>query len=118
MNNEFLRQYKRISKTCQGRLEEREGELREALVRLLGGFPRDMALEGADYFLRGESWEEEVQKGADLLDLHNEEFDAPSSVFDREDWAFLKELVNSYADELDMDWLTYFMQFLLDRSLL
>ncbi|MDC7221821.1 MAG: hypothetical protein PQJ59_17955 [Spirochaetales bacterium] len=118
MNNEFIRQYKRISKTCQGDFTGKEGELREVLTRLLGGFPSEMAREGADYFLPGNSVEEEVQKGADLLDLHNEELEGDKAYFTAEDWNFLKELINAYAEDLDMEWVAYAMQFLLDRDLL
>jgi len=118
MNNEFLRQYKRISKSCQGQLDQKGDELREILARLMNRFPAGMAREGAEFFLKGEAWDGEVQKGADLIDLHNEELNGESCTFDREDWVFIKELVNSYADDLDMDWLTYSMQFFLDMGII
>ena len=118
MNNEFLRQYKRIGKACRWDLTGKNGELKEALVRLTGGFPEDMAWEGVEYFLPGENTEEEVQKGADFLDLHNKELNGDASLFTGEDWLFLKELVNDYASEMDMEWVAYFMQFLLDRKIL
>ncbi|MDC7223438.1 MAG: hypothetical protein PQJ60_06820 [Spirochaetales bacterium] len=118
MNNEFLRQYKRISKACKGDFSGGTEELKEVLIRLLNGFPRDMAREGADYFLPGLNVEEEVQKCADLTDLHNEELESSQTVFTGEEWTFLKELINAYAEDLDMEWVAYAMQFMLDRNIL
>jgi hypothetical protein len=118
MNNEFIRQYKRISKSCQGDFTGKEGDLKEVLIRLLGDFPKEMAREVVDYFLKGESFEEEVQKGADLLELHNGDLNGSETVFSREDWEYIKELVNAYSDELDMEWMTFAMQFLLDNRIL
>ncbi len=118
MNNEFLRQYKRIGKACGWDFSGKEGELKEVLVHLTGKFPEDMSWEIAENILAGENLELEVQKGVDIQDLHNGELNESQSVLTEKDWQFLKEIVNVYAAELDMEWVTYFMQILLDREII
>lgn len=118
MNNEFLRQYKRIAKAHSGDIYRMLPDLNDTLVRLLSPMPEEMALELADYFLKEEDFEERIQRCADLVDLYGEDIDINESVLSRDDWLFIKELVNSYGGELDMDWVAYFMQFVIDMDIL
>lgn len=117
MNNEFDRQYRRISKKHQGDFTAMEEDLMEALTSSLRKFPEDMRAEFVTYFF-DDLKEDDVARMLDLVDLHDEELDGDKTVLTMGDWTLIKNLVNSYAEDLDLEWVTYLMQFILDKGVL
>lgn len=118
MNNEFLRQYKRISKNHGGDFDKMTEDLIEMLAKLLGSFPETMRDEIADYIIMDSANEEDLQRAADVVDFHNEELNIEESVLTDRDWNYIKEMINSFAAKLDMDWVTYAMQTFLDKGVI
>ena len=118
MNNEFLRQYTRISKKHSGNMPAMINDLKEQFTSLLRDFPNDLAIDLTEYFIQENSTEEDLQRAADVIDIYNEELDGEVTVLTNDDWIFLKEQINSSAMDLDIDWVAYFMQFILDRHIL
>jgi 5'-deoxynucleotidase YfbR-like HD superfamily hydrolase len=118
MNNEFLRQYKRVSKKHSGELSKMIPDLKELFSSLLKDFPSDMVFDLIEKFIKDDSSENDIQRAADIIDLYNEELDGENSDLSLEDWFYLKELVNSYAEDLDIEWVAYVMQLLLDKNIL
>mgnify|MGYP006273610639 FL=1 len=85
-------------------------------LRFLPGVPPEMAQE---LFAHCHSrW----QEGAgdlifgDLLDLMQQQYDEENDPLAPEDWEAVRDIVSSYAVELDMHLVTYVMQLVLEKG--
>jgi len=53
---------------------------------------------------------------SDVVDLFNCDYDEENDPLNEEDWIFVKNIVNSCADELDMDTVTYIMRLVVEKG--
>ena len=90
-------------------------DLRETMVRL-APIPQDMAEEMADFFLTEPVDEEILYKSEEVLEVLTGDWRPADSALTDDDWDFLRELVNAWAPELDMDVVTDVMKLIVDRG--
>ncbi len=112
---DFERTYRSLRKKYKGMIGNEESrdfrrDLLEAFLLSLGE-NEEMGRELFDYCTRLDLMEKlQVEKLADMLDLFHQNYDSSCNQLNDEDWVFVKELVNGFAEEMDMDNLTYVMQ--------
>lgn len=96
--------------------EEFMADLQELFVKALGQ-PEDFSIELMEYCYPGNSSEDKYfDKLADMVDLFMMDYDESFDRLDSKDWAYLKELVNSWAMDMDMEIVTYVMQLVLSSG--
>jgi hypothetical protein len=54
---------------------------------------------------------------SDVVDLFNGEYDEVNDPLKEADWIYVRNVVNSCADEMDLDIVTYIMRLIVDRGL-
>ncbi len=123
MGSDFERAYRGLCKKYKDkRTENKEEEafrtdLLEAFLLSLGEV-EDLGRELFDYCTGLEPIEEpQAEKLADMLDLFHRDYDSSYNRLNLEDWSYLKELVNGFAEEMDMDTLTYVMRQIVEAGL-
>jgi len=117
MTNEFMRQYRHIKKkNPQAGFEEIKPELREVLDRSLPPFPEAMVEEAWLYFLQPLTEPDELEKAADFVDFCNSNLEVDQSVLEENDWLFIRDLVNMFAMELDLDFVSEVMTVMVDKG--
>lgn len=76
-----------------------------------------MGQELFDYCLGSGSFEDRhAEKLGDMVDLFAMGYDSGYNQLGDEDWDYLKELVNAYALDMDMDVVTYVMQHVVEAG--
>lgn len=116
MEGDLSRAWKRLKK--KRGWEDMAGitaDLRETMVRL-APIPQDMAEEMADFFLTEPVDEEILYKSEEVLEVLTGDWRPADSALTDDDWDFLRELVNAWAPELDMDVVTDVMKLIVDRG--
>lgn len=118
----FLRDVERALKheraTDDGSAPDRIYEL---AVRSLPPLPEPMKEDLVSYFLHPTSLDtgDEVRARAEyfsaVVDLFACDYDTEADPLRSEDWAFLRELVNDFAVELDMTIVNYVMRLVVDH---
>lgn len=54
---------------------------------------------------------------SDIVDLFNGEYDEVNDPLEEADWIYVRTVVNSCADEMDLEIVTYIMRLIVDRGL-
>ena len=110
-SNEFNRHCKQLRKKYNYECtEDFMKDLQELFVRALGQ-PEDFSAELMEYCCPGTVAEDrDFDRLADMVDIFSMDYDDSVDRLEQADWAYLKELVNSWAAEMDMDLVTYIMQ--------
>ncbi|PIE05180.1 MAG: hypothetical protein CSA76_00385 [Spirochaetales bacterium] len=116
MDGDLLRAWKRLKKKHGwNNTEAIDSDLRQAMVRILG-LPEDFGEELADYFLPSPAGEEELYRSEEVMELFGGTWKPQESALNIDDWEFLRDLVNAWARELDMDTVTELMRHILDNG--
>ncbi len=111
MNGDHSRAYKRLKKkNGWDNSEATAAELRETMIRL-APVPLGMAEELADFYLGNPLGADAVLKSDEILELLGGTWAPEDSLMEIDDWEFLKEQVNAWALEMDMDIVTDVMKF-------
>ena len=116
MDRDMSRAWRRIKK--KRGWDDADGiasELMSVMTSLLGD-PAPMAEETAAYFLGGGIDDEALYKSDEVLELFDGSWRPEGSILDNDDWDFLRDLVNVWAGELDMDVVTSVMRAVVDRG--
>jgi len=115
--NEFGRSCKQLRKKYNFETtEEFLDELRELFIKSIGE-NEDFSLELMDYCMSpGAVEDQDVEKLSDMVDLFHLNYDDGYNQLGLEDWVYLKDLVNVWALEMDMDTVTYVMQLVVDAG--
>ena len=95
--------------------EDIAADMRATLVRF-APVPDGMAEELAGFFLAGPVDEESVYRSEEVLEILAGEWSPRGSALVDEDWEFLRDLVNSWALEMDMGVVTDVMRVIVDRG--
>ena len=116
MEGELTRVWRRIKK--RRGWEDSAGiaaDLQESMAKF-SPVPPDMADELADYFIGDPVDEQTVYKCEEVLELLSGSWKDQESALNHEDWIFIRDLVNLWAIELDMDIVTAVMQAVVDKG--
>lgn len=116
MDGDLYRAWKRLKK--KRGWDDSDGiaaELREMMVRF-SPVPAGMAEEMADFYLPVPVDEDAVFKSEEVLELLSGTWVPQNSVLEDDDWDFLKEQVNAWAMELDMDVVTDVMKAVVEQG--
>jgi len=110
MNGDLSRAYKRLKKkNGWDDAGTTAKELRETMIRL-SPVPVGMAEEMADFYLNNPIDPETVYRAEEILELLSGSWIPEDSVLEIDDWDFLREQVNAWAMEMDMDVVTDVMK--------
>lgn len=116
MEGDLLRAWKRLKKKYGW--DDRENitaEIREMMVRI-ATVPLGMAEEMAEFYLPEPVDEDAVFKSEEILELLSGSWTSENSVLEDDDWDFLREQVNAWALEMDMDVVTDVMQAVVENG--
>lgn len=96
--------------------EDFKDDLSELFVNAIGE-GEDFSLELFDYCLKSDSVEDkDIERLSDMVDLFLLDYNNDYNRLALEDWVFLKDLVNVWALEMNMDTVTYIMQQVMDAG--
>ncbi|TVQ20323.1 MAG: hypothetical protein EA382_15160 [Spirochaetaceae bacterium] len=104
--------------------DEQVALVRPAFIGVLPALPGSMADEVFDLFAEriiersGSAgvFFDDARYLADVADLFAEQYDEQNDPLDRSDWAVIGDIVNDYALDLDMGWVTYVMKLVVDHG--
>ena len=116
MDGDLSRAWKRLKK--KNGWDDTEGiaaELREMMIRF-APVPPGMAEELADFFIPEPVDENVIYKAEEILELLSGTWVPENSVLEEDDWKFLKDQVNAWALEMDMDIVTDVMKVVVNRG--
>jgi hypothetical protein len=122
VSDRYLKKVRKIRQNSQGKPEERIlAETREAFLVQFGHLPLNMKHDlfnaFVELYVSGESPYPDVFEFAQhlsaLVDLYNREFDDPNIKMSEKEWIAVKNLTDEFAEELDIETLTYVMNQLL-----
>ena len=116
MDGDLTRSWKRIRKNrgwdnTAGITED----LRDAMASMIP-VPRDMADELSEYFVPELVDQEVLYRAEEVLEVFSGTWTEKDSALSDEDWDYMKELVNAWAEHLDMDVVTDVMRYVVDRG--
>lgn len=87
------------------------GALEELLVSSLRHIPEQMSREIAGHCLATRDDDEaRIQALADMVDLLHQQYDEQADPLSTADWALLRDCVDEYAHDLDMNLVQYVME--------
>ena len=115
--NEFERSCKQLRKKYNfENSPELLNELKELFTKSMGQ-PEDLSLDLFDHVLDRKDLEDShVVRFSDIVDLFQMNYDAGFNNLEINDWRYVKDLVNGWAMEMDMDIVTYVMQNVVDAG--
>lgn len=115
--NEFERSCKQLRKKYNFESSpELLDEIKELFIKSMDQ-PEDLSLDIFDYILDGREFEDShAVRLADMVDLFQMNYDAGFNSLVMNDWSYLKDLINEWAMEMDMDVVTYVMQNVVDAG--
>jgi hypothetical protein len=110
-SNDFTRSCKQLRKKYKYECtDEFKNDLQDLFLRAMGQ-PEELSLELMEYCCPGDYMEDQnFDKMADMIDLFQLDYDETYDRLEPEDWSYLKELVNSWAMDMNMEVVTYIMQ--------
>ena len=91
------------------------GDLRERMIQLSPS-PRSMGEELAAYFLPNPIVEDAVYRSEEVLDIFDGQWSSEDSALSDEDWAYIEELVNAWALEMDMNVVNQVMRVVVENA--
>ncbi len=110
MNGDLSRAWKRLKK--KNGWDDTDGialGLRETMI-CLSPVPQGMAEEMAAFYLQNPVDDDAVYKSEEILEVLAGTWVSENSVLKEDDWDFLEEQVNSWAQDMDMDTVTEIMK--------
>lgn len=115
--NEFDRSCKQLRKKYNfEHSTEMIEEIKELFIKSMGQ-PEELSLDIFDYVLDNRDLEDShVVRLSDMVDLFQMDYDAGFNSLVIDDWSYLRDLVNEWAQEMDMDIVTYVMQNVVDAG--
>lgn len=118
MDNSFLHGFRKIKKQIKGNFNStffaETGELFGKNLKL----PESMIEELVNNFAPSEEpFDEAIEKMADIVDLFDETL-PDNNVLEENDWILIRDLVNGYAADMDMDTVTYIMAMIVEQGYL
>ncbi len=125
VSDRYLKKVRKIRQNSQGKPDERIlAEIREAFLVQFGHLPVNMRHDLFNAFVElyygGESPYRDVFEFSEhlsaVVDLYNREFDDPNAKMSEREWISVKNLTDEFAEELDIDTLTYVMNQLLSEG--
>ena len=116
-SNDFSRSCKQLRKKYKYECSDAfMDDLKDLFIRAIGQ-PDEFSLELMEYCCPDSSLEDkQFDKLSDMVDLFQMDYDESFDRLEKEDWSYLKELVNSWAMDMDMDLVTYVMQFVVNAG--
>ncbi|QEN07851.1 hypothetical protein EXM22_07545 [Oceanispirochaeta crateris] len=91
-------------------------DLNELFTKALGE-GEDFSLELFEYCVPSEAVEDKnIEKLSDMIDLFLLDYNSEFNHLVEADWIFLKDLINVWALDMDMDTVSYIMQLVLDAG--
>jgi len=117
MSNEFMRHYRQLKKKKPDTpLEDLKKDLYSILDRSLPPMPEALVEEAFQYFIVPVQTEDELEKAADLVDFFHDTLEVEKSVLEEVDWLFIRDLVNMFALDLDLDFISYVMEVMVSQG--
>ena len=110
MNGDLSRAYRRLKKKNGWEDTRKITSEMKAAMRKLSPVPEAMAEELADFYLQDPVTADALNKSEEILELLNGTWGAENSILESDDWDFLKEQVNAWAIDMDMDVVTNVMK--------
>ena len=117
--NELIRQVKQLrKKNPEVSFEDMKKPLYQTLERVLPPFPEAMVEEAWQYFILPAGNFDDLERAADFVDFCHDNLELDRSVLTEEDWLFIRDLVNMFAQELELDFISFVMGVILDKGLI
>ena len=122
----FIKQVNRIRKENSSEpLEKVTAVVRKAFVGSLGFLPDGLIYDLFDYYMiRYENNQDSSTDKyslfyhlGDVIDLFDQEYDEDGDPLNSEEWDYIKETMNEYADRIDMKLVTYIMRILVSKKM-
>ena len=116
MEGELTRVWKRARKKYgRDAQEEIAGSIRHVIVKHFP-IPNEMAEEIAEYYLEQEIDYCLVEKLDEIQELMNDRWLPEESALGGDDWDFLKDLINDWALEIDMELVNRIMKIVVEKG--
>ena len=113
-SDRFQKEFRKLRKSETS--EDFFSELERRFLRYLPGVPQELGQELFSHcYARWEEGSGELIFG-DVLDLMQQQYDEENDPLSKEDWETIREIVSTYAVDLDMDLVTYIMQLVVERG--
>lgn len=110
----FLKHSRRLPRATESDLQDPANQaLEELFLRHLPKLPRGIGLEILSHAIQGEhdrDRDQLYQFLADMVDLFWMEYDDEANPLTREDWEVLRDIIDEYAQELDLTLVQYVME--------
>ncbi|POQ99069.1 hypothetical protein AU468_10650 [Alkalispirochaeta sphaeroplastigenens] len=118
-SQKFLTQCRKVPLQAFLSAGTEQDQLESLFARFLGAVPRELARDLLDHTLETAGTRDEAQqKLADLVDLFWLQYDDAADPLTFPDWELLRETVNTWAQELDIDLVQYIMERVLTHKAL
>ncbi|MFP4330010.1 MAG: hypothetical protein ACLFP6_04760 [Spirochaetaceae bacterium] len=113
-SDRFHKEFRRLRKSASE--QEFPGQLEQRFQRFLPGLPPELTQElFAHCYERWEQGAGDLIFG-DVLDLMQQQYDEQNDPLTPQDWESIRDIVSSYAVDIDMHLLTYIMQLVVERG--
>ncbi len=117
MESPFFRGIKKIRKNYYAdKSIDVENEIKELLgknVAVAETIQEDLYVK---YCEDSENLFDSANQLSDVVDLLNCDYDETNDPLEEDDWLFVKNIVNSCADEMNMDTVTYIMRLIVEKG--
>ncbi|MFP4151939.1 MAG: hypothetical protein ACLFSV_03795 [Alkalispirochaeta sp.] len=115
----FLAQEQHLHKKVSPGSEEYLNALRSLMLRQLSQFPEALVVDIMDYAVtNNEENSEAVRVIAEMIDLFWMQYDDRADPLGGTDWEFLRDTIDAYALDLDMNLVQYVMERVVDHHAL
>lgn len=97
---------------------QQEDAIAEVMTRHARHIPEEMVQELCSGVLEQTPQEEWAQKLADIVDLLHQQYDEVADPLVEADWRVLRDMIDSYAEDLSLDLIQYVMERVVDHKAL
>lgn len=119
MSNELMKRYKGLRKADpKADFEELKAPLRDALRKALPPFPEAMIEEVWQYFIFPAQNQDDLEKASDFVEFCHDNLELDRSLLEEEDWLFIRDIVNMFALDLDLDFVSFVMTVIVNKGLI
>jgi hypothetical protein len=113
-SDRFQKEFRKLRKSESA--EDLSSELERRFLRYLPGVPKELGQELFSHcYSRWEEGSGELIFG-DVLDLMQQQYDEEHDPLTEDDWETIRDIVSTYAVDLDMHLVTYIMQLVVERG--
>ncbi|SIQ27155.1 hypothetical protein SAMN05920897_10676 [Alkalispirochaeta americana] len=118
-SQKFLTQCRKIPAGAFASAGDEQSQLEALFSRFLGAAPRELSQDLLAHVLEhAKDRDEAQQKLADLVDLFWLQYDDAADPLDFSDWEVLRDGINSWAQDLDIELVQYVMERVLSHKAL